>query len=151
MSDAPMHALDAASPVGLSPEEKLVWILGDLMNATENYFGAVNPKRRGHINSAAIRIIDEVLTPVASENDRLREALAELKGQWERMLENYASADARAERAEAERDRLREALIEAREDVAHWGGYASDYFKEKHDLGGDLARIDAALAKEAGK
>jgi hypothetical protein len=48
----------------------------------------------------------------------------------------------------AERDRLREALLEAREDVAHWGGYASDYFREKHDLAGDLARIDAALASE---
>ncbi len=35
----------------------------------------------------------------ATENNRLREELAELKGQWERMLENYASADARAEAA----------------------------------------------------
>jgi hypothetical protein len=62
MTDAPLHALDAASPEGLSRDEKLVWILGDFMNAVENYFGAENPKRLGHINSAAIRIIDEVLT-----------------------------------------------------------------------------------------
>ena len=65
MSDAPMHALDAPSPAGLSPEEKLVWILGDLMNAVENYFGCENPKRLGHINRAAIRIIDEVLNAAA--------------------------------------------------------------------------------------
>lgn len=65
MSDAPMHALDAPSPAGLSPEEKLVWILGDLMNAVENYFGCENPKRLGHINQAAIRIIDEVLNAAA--------------------------------------------------------------------------------------
>jgi hypothetical protein len=60
-SDAPLHALEEPSPAGLSREEKLVWILGDMMNAVENYFGAENPKRLGHINSAAIRIIDEVL------------------------------------------------------------------------------------------
>lgn len=59
--EIPLHALDAKSPANLSREEKLVWILGDLMNAVENYFGAENPKRLGHINSAAIRIIDEVL------------------------------------------------------------------------------------------
>lgn len=67
MIDAPLHALDAASPTGLSREEKLVWILGDLMNAVENYYGAPNPKRLGHINSAAIRIIDEVLTPLRAQ------------------------------------------------------------------------------------
>lgn len=64
MRDAPLHALDAPSPIGLSHEEKLVWILGDLMNAVENYFGAENPKRLGHINCAAIRIIDEILSPI---------------------------------------------------------------------------------------
>ena len=78
MTDAPLHALDAPSPAGLSPEEKLVWILGDMMNAAENYFGAPNPKRLGHINSAAIRIIDEVLNaralPEAGEAPALIEA-----------------------------------------------------------------------------
>lgn len=60
--DAPLHALDArGTPELLTREEKLVWILGDMMNAAENYFGVENPKRLGHINSAAIRIIDEVL------------------------------------------------------------------------------------------
>lgn len=45
----------------------------------------------------------------------------------------------------ADKARLREALVEARECVASWGGYASSYFQEKHDLEGDIARIDAAL------
>jgi hypothetical protein len=59
---APLEALEAkGTPELLTREEKLVWILGDMMNAVENYFGAENPKRLGHINSAAIRIIDEVL------------------------------------------------------------------------------------------
>ncbi len=37
------------------------------------------------------------------------------------------------------------ALKDARECVEDWAGYAGDYFREKHDLDGDLARIDAAL------
>ena len=47
---------------------------------------------------------------------------------------------------------LREALVEARDDVASWGEYASPYFQEKWDLKGNLARIDALLATtEAGE
>jgi hypothetical protein len=39
-----------------------------------------------------------------------------------------------------------EALEEARDDLIAWGAYASDYFKDKHDFDGDVARIDAAIA-----
>jgi len=46
----------------------------------------------------------------------------------------------------AENERLRLALKEAREMVAHWGAYASEYFQDKHDLPGDLGELDAALA-----
>jgi len=41
---------------------------------------------------------------------------------------------------------LREALTGARELVELWGAYAPEYFQDKHDLKGDLERIDAALA-----
>jgi len=45
------------------------------------------------------------------------------------------------------------ALRDAREMVEDWGAYASDYFRGKHDLAGDLAKLDAAIdaarAKEA--
>jgi len=54
---------------------------------------------------------------------------------------------ARAEKAEACVARLTEALREARIMVASWGAYANDYFKDKHDLAGGLAEIDAALAE----
>lgn len=63
--------LNAHLPSLLSPEEKLIWLLGDMMNAVENYFGHVNPKRLGHINSSAIRILDEIVQP-------LRDRIAEL-------------------------------------------------------------------------
>lgn len=45
----------------------------------------------------------------------------------------------------AENERLRAALRDARVSVEGWADYASDYIKEKWDLKGDLARIDAAL------
>lgn len=46
------------------------------------------------------------------------------------------------EDVEAIRDKALEALEEAKEDINHWGSYASEYFQEKHDLQGDLERID---------
>ena len=45
----------------------------------------------------------------------------------------------------AEIKRLRAALKDARVSLEGWADYASDYIKEKWDLKGDLARIDAAL------
>lgn len=49
-------------------------------------------------------------------------------------------------RLRAENEKLRAALKDARECVLAWSGYANEYFREKHDLAGDLARIDAALS-----
>jgi hypothetical protein len=45
----------------------------------------------------------------------------------------------------AEVTRLRAALLEAADDVQSWGAYAGEYFQEKWDLAGDIARIRAAL------
>lgn len=42
------------------------------------------------------------------------------------------------------------ALASAREMVGEWGDYASDYFKKKHNLAGDLSEIDTAIAKAKG-
>jgi len=59
----------------------------------------------------------------------------------------YLSAAAdRIEALQARVARLTEALREARIMVASWGAYANDYSKDKHDLAGDLAEIDAALS-----
>lgn len=40
-------------------------------------------------------------------------------------------------------------LKEAREMVEFWGGYTGDYFKEKWDFAGELAKLDADLAVSA--
>lgn len=61
------EVLHKPSPQGLSPDERLKWLLSDLMNAAENYFGASNPKRLGHIRCSAARIIDEIITPLRAE------------------------------------------------------------------------------------
>lgn len=50
--------------------------------------------------------------------------------------------------AATEIERLRAALRAARVAVEDWASYASDFYREKWDLQGDLAHIDAALAQE---
>ena len=51
-------------------------------------------------------------------------------------------------RLRKENERLREALREAADGIESWGAYASDYFKEKWDLAGDIARARRALEEE---
>jgi len=46
-----------------------------------------------------------------------------------------------------QRDELLVALKYARELVGDWGAYATAYMQEKHDLAGDLDRLDAAISK----
>ena len=49
-----------------------------------------------------------------------------------------------------QRDELVEALKDAREMVSDWAGYASPYFQEKHDIDGDLKKLDDAIARMEG-
>lgn len=46
-----------------------------------------------------------------------------------------------------QRDELLASLKEARELVDDWGAYAPAYMQEKHDLEGDLSRLDAVISK----
>jgi len=43
------------------------------------------------------------------------------------------------------------ALSEAVILVGDWGAYASEYFQNKHDLKGDIKRLNAAIAKATGE
>lgn len=45
-------------------------------------------------------------------------------------------------------EHIESALREAIEDIQSWGGYASAYFQDKHDLQGCVARYRAILTKE---
>lgn len=49
-----------------------------------------------------------------------------------------------------QRDELLAALKDAREMVSDWAGYASPYFQEKHDIDGDLKKLDDAIARMEG-
>jgi hypothetical protein len=60
---------------------------------------------------------------------------------------NVSELRARIAELERERDDLRTALVQAREDMIGWAAYADEYFRDKHDLAGDIAAIDAALEK----
>ena len=61
-------------------------------------------------------------------------------------LRDYAVLDGdRLQSLWAEIDRLRDLLSEAVEDIQSWGGYASEYFQDKHDLKGCIARYRSAL------
>ena len=44
----------------------------------------------------------------------------------------------------AEVEELRKSLLDAAEEIDAWGSYASDYFQEKHDLAGCVAKFHAA-------
>lgn len=66
---------------------------------------------------------------------------------------NLTASDRHIAELEAENERLRaliaakdEALRRASEDIAGWGSYASDYFKARHNLDGDVEAAKTALA-----
>lgn len=56
----------------------------------------------------------------------------------------------RATAARAERAEIVAGLRDAREAVAAWGSYADDYFKQKWDLAGDIAKLDSLLSRVGG-
>lgn len=62
-------------------------------------------------------------------------------------FENYGEAAEYIDQLEKQRDELLSALKEARELVEDWGAYAPAYMQEKHDLEGDMNKLDAAIAR----
>lgn len=106
-----------------------------------------------------------VLGKLIAENERLGLELKDF--QWGASVEAEAGDEARTEvsklRAEiaglktgyqayeqvnaelkAEVEGLRKFLLDASEEIADWGAYASAYFQEKHDLAGCVAKFHAA-------
>ena len=71
------------------------------------------------------------------ERDQLRAEVAGLKTGYEA----YERVNAELK---AEVDGLRKSLLDAAEEIDAWGSYASDYFQEKHDLAGCVAKFHAA-------
>ena len=71
--------------------------------------------------------------------------VARLEHEWRKMLGRACIAEAMLDKVIAERDALRAALSDAIYEVEDWAGYASDYFRNKHDLKGTLERLRASL------
>lgn len=68
-----------------------------------------------------------------------------LQAETERLQADHEAARAADKARIAE---LTEVLKNAREMVADWGAYASEYFREKHGLDRDIAELDAVIAQQ---
>lgn len=66
---------------------------------------------------------------------------AEIKG--ERLAHAYLDLHAQLAAKDRRIAALEAALGEAVESIEDWAGYAPDYFKDKHDLQGDIDRLTA--------
>ena len=77
------------------------------------------------------------LYQVITERDQLCAEIAGLKTGYEA----YERVNAELK---AEVEGLRKSLLDAAEEIDAWGSYASDYFQEKHDLAGCVAKFHAA-------
>lgn len=99
-----------------------------------------------------------VVLALLAEIERLSPPAGQVS--YQQQMEAWKSASSQDLRArgelmiqvdelKAESEALRKALLEASEEVAAWGAYASEYFQEKHDLAGCVAKLHAAaMAKE---
>jgi len=172
--DARQYQRRAAQPEGAQqgaaePDEAIALImelhnaLSDFTNPKVDHEVAVRQRREalqkasGYLNRPTNSPENPTAAPLVQGRPQMvQKAIDEMMkwnhvwpGQQEALLtyithlETHPSADA-ARIAE-----LEGALEEAIESVEEWSAYASDYFKEKHDLEGDLSRLRAALTKPA--
>jgi chromosome segregation ATPase len=89
----------------------------------------------------------QINATIQAELVAARNALAAERERFARQDATLEDAGRRIINYIAERKRLREALAKARESVAAWGAYSSDYMQAQHELANDLAAIDAVLAE----
>lgn len=105
--------------------------------------------------SAAVSACDmarlEAMT-LQKERDELRAEVARLKDEMVEACDSHCRRELcvmqrEIDAAESRLTALRLHYSEAIEDIEEWGGYASSYFQNKHDLEGAVANHRAALAK----
>lgn len=101
---------------------------------------------------------DRQISALIAENERLTNSLHEAREDRNKLGDRYDAVNAEVaglrtgyeayERVNAELkaevDGLRKSLLDAAEEIDAWGSYASDYFQEKHDLAGCVAKFHAA-------
>jgi len=101
---------------------------------------------------AALRASEERAEKMRDDIITLKQAVGKAEGraaEWEAHAGEaerlWRGERAAREAAEARVKELVEALREAIDAIEGWAGYASDYFRDKHDLASDLSRASAAL------
>ena len=121
----------------------------EMFKANAKFIAAANPAAVLELiaeldeDKMHFRVMGQALEGLIAERDQLRAELAGLKTGYEAY--ERVNAELRAEN-----ELLRKNLLEASEEIANWGAYASDYFQEKHDLSGCVAKFhDAAMSKGA--
>jgi len=67
-----------------------------------------------------------------------------LEAQLQGEVNNLEADNAALRQKVAELESL---LREAVQDISDWGSYASEYFQEKHDLAGTIAKYEVALSE----
>ncbi|MFK7671792.1 hypothetical protein [Pseudomonas lundensis] len=83
----------------------------------------------------------------AAAQDSVREHMAmvvQLKAEVAGLRTGYEAYERVNAELKAEVEGLRKSLLDAAEEIDAWGSYASDYFQEKHDLAGCVAKFHAA-------
>jgi hypothetical protein len=80
----------------------------------------------------------------------LRERIAELERQRNRLVTALQAETGMLVACEKRQAVLVEALEEAREEVVGWAAYASEYFQQKHNLQGYVEKLDTTLASVKG-
>ena len=119
--------------------------------------GPAEPYRQINELKAENARLRAALAATEKERDRLCEAAevehkrltAELAAERENGWKAHAANLSLAEENDALRAELTNAkkeLEEAADDIEAWGAYAGDYFKDKHDLEGDVRRVKDAAA-----
>ena len=76
--------------------------------------------------------------------DRLWQEVEALKAEVAGLRTGYEAYEQVNAELKAEVEGLRKSLLDAAEEIDAWGSYASDYFQEKHDLAGCVAKFHAA-------
>lgn len=100
-------------------------------------YSGMTPDERDALRRRMAQLFDHHIAPLIAENERLQAA---------QVMPGFL-ANPIIDQLRAEVDGLRTLLTEAAEDIADWGAYASEYFQQKHDLAGCVARYREALGK----
>ena len=87
--------------------------------------------------------IEQRLHSMTADCNELRDELF----RTERKLEGLREVERERDGLAALVGRLREELVTAAGNMEDWGSYVDEYFRQKHDLKGDLESIAKALAE----